>query len=352
MFTNFSDGMLTKDIERVVSYSDVTKVIDELKFAHNAWPSASSCVSWYSCPCLPCPCPIPCVMVVADCCTAFSEYRKLTLTKAALERANNELKERGFPNMKWTYYSGPQLQGFLKLCDGCDTPSLFEPQRMQREMAAEQAASDAPVVPPVLTKLEVELARSNAHHEKKRRKKQRTQERLVADQLAAERLVQDVPVLAPVESELARSNAHHEKKRRKKQRAQERLVADQLAAERLVQDVPVLAPVESVVTASTMPMPSGMTIREAVKALASEQVDATTTCDVELVESRPPAYTSEGADPTTTTTVAEVSEDEFEDMDASALKQLIAAAGHSHDGVYALQDLKVLALTCGALRII
>jgi hypothetical protein len=307
MFTNFSDGMLTKDIERVVSYSDVTKVIDELKFAHNAWPSASSCVSWYSCPCLPCPCPIPCVMVVADCCTAFSEYRKLTLTKAALERANNELKERGFPNMKWTYYSGPQLQGFLKLCDGCDTPSLFEPQRMQREMAAEQAASDAPVVPPVLTKLEVELARSNAHHEKKRRKKQRTQERLVADQLAAERLVQDVPVLAPV---------------------------------------------ESVVTASTMPMPSGMTIREAVKALASEQVDATTTCDVELVESRPPAYTSKGADPTTTTTVAEVSEDEFEDMDASALKQLIAAAGHSHDGVYALQDLKVLALTCGALRII
>ena len=79
---------------------------------------------------------------------------------------------------------------------------------------------------------------------------------------------------------------------------------------------------------------------------------AATTDDVELVESRPPAYAPEGADPASITTVAEVSETEFEGMEASALKQLIAAAGHSHDGVYATQDLKALALTCGALRII
>ena len=76
MSTNFSDGMLTKDIERAVSYSEVTKLIDDLKFAHNAW-TLSDCLFFCN----------MCFPLVAACYMCFADSRKAALTEGVLNKA-------------------------------------------------------------------------------------------------------------------------------------------------------------------------------------------------------------------------------------------------------------------------
>jgi hypothetical protein len=96
---DFSDAMLTKEIEEALSYSDVTKFVADLKSSYNS--NAVSDFLFFGNFCLPIIC---CIWesVVDD--------MRDSAWKNSIEKANKDLVARGFPHLSWKCEGIPRLR--------------------------------------------------------------------------------------------------------------------------------------------------------------------------------------------------------------------------------------------------